>query len=244
MTGLGGSVHMNRPAALPLAVAVAVAVALAASGATARAADNHRPVGRADRATTDEGTAVRLKVLSNDRDADGDRLRITSVRVVGTRGRVTVGGSGRTLVYDPAGAFDALHAGETAVDRFSYRISDLPRRRGSARAAVGGQLVQVAVTVSGVSSLPRLYDVQLDVTANTLGNRFDVFGDENFGNLTITGVTQPPHGNAYLSGGTTLGYDPPFGYCNNGNPTDDFTYTITNGTDTATGTVLTTVSCS
>jgi hypothetical protein len=157
---------------------------------------------------------------------------------------VTVGRSGHTIVYDPAGAFDALRVGETAVDRFSYRISDRRGRRGSARAAVGGQLVRVAVTVSGVSSLPTLDDVQLNVMANTLGNDFDVFGDDDFGDLTITSVTQPAHGTAYLNGGTTLGYDPRSATATNGNPTDDFTYTITDGTSIATGRVLTTVDCS
>jgi hypothetical protein len=184
--------------------------------------------------------------LSNDRDPDGDRLRITDVRDAGTRGRVMGARNRRTIVYDPAGAFNALNAGEKAVDRFSYRVSDRPLRRGSARASVSGQLVQVAVTVTGVGYIPPLYDYPLYVGADTAGNYFDVLnGREYPGNLTVTSVTQPARGTAYLDGGTELGYDPPLGYCNsnNGNPTDDFTYTITDGTTTATGRVLTTIDC-
>jgi hypothetical protein len=231
-------VGMTCPAALPLAVAVAVL----GSAASASAADNHRPVGRADRGTTDEASVVRLEVLSNDRD--GDRLWISGVRVAGTHGRVTVGRKRRVIVYDPAAAFDRLNKGEAAVDRFSYRISERRGRRNSAHASVSGQLVRVAVTVTGVGYIPPLYDYQLDVAADTGGNYFDVLGESIYpGNLTITSVTQPPRGKAYLNGGTMLGYDPPLGYCNNGNPTDNFTYTMTDGTSTATGKVLTTISC-
>jgi hypothetical protein len=234
---------MIRSAALPLAVAVAVL----GGAAPASAAHNHRPVGRADRGTTNEAALIRLDVLSNDRDPDGDRLRITDVRVAGTKGRVTVGRKRRVIVYDPAGAFDALDRGETAVDRFSYRISDRPGRRDSARASVSSQLVRVAVTVTGVGYIPPLYDYQLYVGANTGGNYFDVLNGAIYpGNLTITSVTQPPRGKAYLDGGTILGYDAPLGYCNtnNGNPTDDFTYTMTDGTSTATGKVLASIDCS
>jgi VCBS repeat-containing protein len=221
---------MIRHSAVPIAVALLLGSATAAEGAS-----NHRPHGQPDRGTTGERTPIRIPVLRNDRDRDGDRLTVTGVRVQGTRGVVSVSRTGRTIVYDPTGAFDALATGETAIDRFSYTLSD--GRGGHDR------VVAAAVTVSGVSGLPTLYPYPLMVGANTGGNYFDIFGELEYPNITITAVTQPPHGHAYLNGGTTLGYDPPFGYCNSGGPTDDFTYTITNGTTTATGQVHTTVDC-
>jgi hypothetical protein len=205
---------------------------------------NRRPVGHADRATTHESTRVRIPVLRNDRDRDGDRLRITDVRTAGARGRVTIGRGGRSIVYHPVDAFDALHDGQKAVDRFSYRVSDREARGTGARASAAGRYVPVAVTVRGVGYIPPLDDYTLYVGKDTGGNYFDVMNGRIYPTaLTVVSVTRPVHGNAYLNGSTYLGYDPPLGYCNTGQPPDDFTYDITDGTTTATGRVLVVVEC-
>ena len=52
--------------------------------------------------------------------------------------------------------------------------------------------------------------------------------------MTIDSATQPSHGTVTIAGdGSGLTYTPNPNYCNDGNPTDDFTYTL-NGGSTAT----------
>ena len=55
--------------------------------------------------------------------------------------------------------------------------------------------------------------------------------------MTITAVTQPANGTVVITNaGEDLTYEPDANYCNDGSPTDDFTYTIDDGnggTDTA-----------
>ncbi len=78
-------------------------------------------------------------------------------------------------------------------------------------------------------------------TIDVLANDEDVDGDS----LTITEVTQPDNGSVTITNaGADLTYTPEDNYCNDGDPTDDFTYTISDGNgeeDTATAAV--TVTC-
>ena len=66
-----------------------------------------------DTAVTTEDLAVRINVLTNDTDPDGDQLTITSVGPA-SRGTVVNNGDG-TLTYTPAGGF-------IGVDTFTYTI--------------------------------------------------------------------------------------------------------------------------
>ena len=66
-----------------------------------------------DTAVTTEGLSVRINVLANDTDPDGDQLTITSVGPA-SRGTVVNNGDG-TLTYTPAGGF-------IGVDTFTYTI--------------------------------------------------------------------------------------------------------------------------
>ena len=99
--------------------------AQAGGGAPAAAAlsSNTAPNAVNDTATTDEATAFLVDVLGNDTDDDGDILTVIGIDTTGTSGNVTLNGDG-TVLYDPAGAFDALAAGEEATDTFGYTISD------------------------------------------------------------------------------------------------------------------------
>jgi ELWxxDGT repeat protein len=75
-------------------------------------------------------------------------------------------------------------------------------------------------------------------TIDVLGNDANPGGDT----LSITSVTQPANGTVVVTGGGTgLTYRPDADYCNDGDPTDDFTYTLSPGD--ATATVEVTVSC-
>lgn len=94
---------------------------------------NADPVAANDSATVGEDAALVLAVLENDSDPDGDALTITEINAqdittgqtvtLGSGASVTLGADG-ALRYDQNGAFDALGAGETGSDSFSYRVSD------------------------------------------------------------------------------------------------------------------------
>jgi hypothetical protein len=103
-------------------------------------AGNQAPQAVDDRAMVDEDGTVTIRVLENDRDAEGDVLIITGVTQP-RRGRAVNNGNG-TIAYRP----DADYAGP---DRFTYRISD---GRSSATAAV-------TINVTPIDDVPVLSDV-------------------------------------------------------------------------------------
>ena len=73
---------------------------------------------------------------------------------------------------------------------------------------------------------------------NVLVNDTDVDG----GPKSIGSASQPSHGTVVITnGGADLTYTPAANYCNDGTPTDDFTYTLAPGDSTAT--VRVTVTC-
>ena len=84
------------------------------------------PLALNDSATTRSNTAVTIKVLANDSDADGDRLAVSRVPAKSSKGgKVTTNGT--TVGYKPKKGFRGR-------DRFSYTISD--GHGGSATATV------------------------------------------------------------------------------------------------------------
>ncbi|HEX5593366.1 MAG TPA: aryl-sulfate sulfotransferase [Solirubrobacterales bacterium] len=65
--------------------------------------------------------------------------------------------------------------------------------------------------------------------------------DSDGGPKAVESVTQPQHGKAEVAaGGTGLTYEPLAGYCNDGEPSDTFTYTLNGG---SVGTVTVKVTC-
>ena len=62
-------------------------------------------------------------VLDNDSDAEGDQLSIVTVNTSGTIGNVTNNNDG-TFDYDPNGRFSGLSLGQTAMDSFTYTVTD------------------------------------------------------------------------------------------------------------------------
>ncbi|MFZ1416019.1 MAG: Ig-like domain-containing protein [Defluviicoccus sp.] len=98
---------------------------------------------RADSGRTDEETPVTIDVLAND-GAAGEALSIVSIDTAGARGTVSLGADG-AITYDPRGRFEALAAGETATDRFSYIV---------ANEAGGASTAEVMLTLTGVNDAP------------------------------------------------------------------------------------------
>lgn len=87
---------------------------------------NDAPVAVDDASAVDEDGTVTLTladILGNDIDADGDTIVLQSLDTSGLSGTLTDNGDG-TFTYDTNGAFDALASGESALDSFTYTISD------------------------------------------------------------------------------------------------------------------------
>jgi VCBS repeat-containing protein len=104
---------------------------------------------RADAFTTGEKTPLAIaaaELVANDVPlAAHGALAVTAIDAVGSRGTVALSADGAVITYDPAGEFQALGLGETAVDQFRYTV-----------AAADGTADQAAVTVTvtGVNDAP------------------------------------------------------------------------------------------
>jgi VCBS repeat-containing protein len=188
------------------------------------------PVAVNDAATVAENSgATTINVLANDTDADGGPIGIDSVTQP-SNGTVVITNAGADLTYEP----DADYCNDgTPTDDFTYTITP------------GGSTATVAVTVTCVDEAPVAVDDTATVaedsgatTINVLANDTDADG----GPISITSVTQPTNGAVVITNaGADLTYQPAANYCNDGSPTDDFTYTLTPGGSTAT--VEVTVTC-
>jgi hypothetical protein len=91
---------------------------------------NGAPVAADDLATTARNVTVRIPVLGNDTDPDGNALRVGAVTSP-AQGTVIINGDG-TVSYTPSRGF-------TGVDRFTYSVDD-------AHGATDDALVTVNVT--------------------------------------------------------------------------------------------------
>ena len=182
---------------------------------------NDPPKAVNDTASTAEDTPIGITVLANDTDPDHDTLTVTTVATP-THGTATI--TGNTITYTPTADYNG-------TDAFSYTISD-------------GKLTStasVAVTVTPVNDPPKAVDDTLTIAEdiivviapNTLlANDIDVDGDA----LTITSVQDGVNGRANLVGSYVV-FTPPF----NSNGPAQFTYTISDGKLTSTGTVHVTI---
>ncbi|WP_019135425.1 beta strand repeat-containing protein [Cellulomonas massiliensis] len=184
---------------------------------------NAAPEAQDDSATTDSGTPVRIDVLGNDDDANGDTLTVTSLGTPahGTV-RVVTTASGDVVEYEPEHGF----AGD---DTFTYVVSD--GRGGTATATV-------RVTVRNAPPVARADEALTKpgraVTVDVLANDSDVNGDA----LAIVSVGTPTdasgatRGTATVVGGQVR-YTPPAGFTG----VVTVSYVITDGADTSSSTV-------
>ena len=88
-----------------------------ASGVVAVTPTNASPTAVDDDATTDENTAVDIHVVTNDTDADGDPLSVTSVTTPDNGTAAITVNSTTTVTYTP-------NTGFTGTDSFDYTVSD------------------------------------------------------------------------------------------------------------------------
>ncbi len=184
---------------------------------------NSPPVASNDSDATDKNVSTKTSVLSNDSDADGDSLSITSVTNP-PHGAATINADG-TVTYKPDLNF-------VGTDNYQYTISD---GRGGTDTATGTIVVRDVLV--NANNPPNAVDDATgttkgtSVTTNVLSNDNDADGDS----LSIASVTNPSHGAATKNSGGTITYTPDAGFVG----TDSYQYTISDGlaTDTATVTV-------
>ena len=186
---------------------------------------NDPPIGVDDALAVEEGDTVSFasqQLLANDSDAEGDTLSIT---VVGDASNGLVTLDGGTIIYRHDGS-------ETTTGGFTYTVSD----------GTDTATVLVTIAVSPVNDPPVGVNDALTVQEGDtvsvqahelLANDSDVERDV----LSITAVGDAANGLVTLDGNTIT-------YRHDGSETTtgSFTYTVTDGTDTAT--VLVTIAVS
>ena len=183
------------------------------------------PVAGADTASTDEDTAVVIDVLANDSDAEGDPLTVTAATA--TNGTVTIDPVTGALTYTPDRDFNGS-------DTITYTVSD---------GAGGTGTGTVAVSVSPVADAPVAVDDAATVVEDTpfvssvslIANDTDSDGDAL---AVVAGTFATSQG-----GSVTIAPDGSYVYtpAANFNGTDSFTYSLTDGVLTDTGSVVLTV---
>lgn len=186
------------------------------------------PTAVTDLVTVDENSIDNvLNLLLNDTDPDGGDQFISSVTQP-TNGTVVIGVNGLNVEYSPD--MDYCNDG-TPTDDFSYTLN-------------GGSTAQVQVTVSCIDVLPTAATDTVAVDENVQNAFIDVLDndpDPDGGPQLVESVTQPANGSVVIgTGGAFVTYTPEMDYCNDGSPTDDFTYTLNGG---STATVEVTVNC-
>ncbi|MFW9787566.1 MAG: Ig-like domain-containing protein [Candidatus Thorarchaeota archaeon] len=178
---------------------------------------NDAPVTNDDTPVTDEDTPVSIPVLANDIDPDGDALTIDSVGPA-LHGSVVIDAG--IITYYPFPDF-------YGTDSFTYTVSD-----GNGGTATG----TVTVTVTPVNDAPVADDVYVVTDEDVMVDDLFVVDDVDGDHLTIVSVESPLHGTVWYIGGL-FSYTPDANY----NGPDSFTYTVSDGTLTATATVFITV---
>lgn len=186
---------------------------------------NTPPLARADQFfVLPNSSANLLRVLANDRDPDGDRLRI--VRVLATSGDGTAARArgNRTVLYTPA-------AGFLGTETFAYRITD--GQGGTAEAIATVRVNTPPVARNDSFSLPAAARFN---TLRVLNNDSDADAGTT---LRLSALPRPraSHGRARITADGRLQYRPAAGFVG----TDSFTYEITDGVQKARATVTVSV---
>ena len=167
---------------------------------------NDRPEAEDDQATTAEDEAIRIPVLDNDVDPDGDPLSVVSVSPAG-HGAATVAADKASVSYLSAPNYHG-------PDHFTYVVAD-----------AGGltDTAAVRITVTPVNDGPIADDDQATTREDeaimilVLDNDVDPDGDP----LRVQSVSPAEHGTAVVAeGGTSVSYIPAPDY----HGPDRFTY--------------------
>ena len=199
-------------------LATSAVAALAIGLASPFAAYAAEPVAVDDEAITDEDVAVDIDVLDNDSDADvEDTLEIVDATEP-ANGTVEINADG-TITYTPDADFNG-------TDEFEYTITD----------GEDEDTATVELTVEPVNDPPVAEDdeaetdVDTSVVIDVLDNDEDVDGDE----IELVDVSDDPENGTAVVDGDQIEYTPDAGF----EGTDEFAYTITDGEEIDTATVV------
>lgn len=184
---------------------------------------NAAPIAVNDSVSTSLNTTLTFDPRTNDSDANGDALTISS-KTNGAHGAVAING-GTSLTYTPT-------TGYTGADSFAYTIYDGRGGYGNATVSVSVAAVNHA-PVAVNDSRTTAYNTALTFDPRT--NDSDSDGNP----LAITSATNGAHGTVVVNSGTSVTFTPTSGYSG----ADSFTYTISDGQGgSATATVSMTIS--
>jgi VCBS repeat-containing protein len=146
-------------------------------------------------------TIATSTLLSNDSDSEGNPLEVASVSAVSAMG-ATVTLSGGTVTYNPtaASALQALKAGQSATDTFTYTISD---------GQGGTSTATVSLNINGANDAPKSEEDKLVAIAENAGATSlnisaptDVDGDTL--TATVTGLPVSGVGTVTLASGAAV----------------------------------------
>jgi VCBS repeat-containing protein len=176
---------------------------------------NDPPVADDDANTTDIRNTTSGNVLPNDSDPNtGDTLTVVAVNGsagrVGTpvtlpSGAILVLNADGTYTYDPNGVFDDLGEGQSALDTFTYMISD---------GHGGFDTATVVITITGLNAPPEADDdvrrtpLDTPVTVSVLENDTDPNGDP----LSVILLGNCPHGTTTVNPDGTITFTPYAGF--------------------------------
>ena len=181
---------------------------------------NEAPVALDDAHVIDEDLDLLVEapgVLLNDTDGDSDPL--TAILVAGpTDGTLTLNPDG-SFTYTPDLNFNG-------TDSFTYRADDDIDQ---------SDVATVALTINPVNDAPLAVDdsaatdQDMEKTIDVLANDIDVDSTT----LSVTGASDPSNGTAVINADNTITYTPNQGF----DGVDTFTYTVSDGSESDTGTV-------
>ena len=121
-------------------------------------------------------------------------------------------------------------------DSFTFTVND---------GALDSAAATVSITINAVDDPPIALDDTATVNEDDPATAIDVLANDtdiDGGPIAINSVTQPTGGTVTITGGGSgLTYQPDPDFCNDGSPTDDFSYTLAPGSSSAT--VAVTVTC-
>ena len=186
--------------------------------------NNDPPVAVDDSAATNEDTVLSVTspgVLANDSDPNDDAISVVAGVATSALGATVIINADGSYLYDPTAAagVQALAEGETAVDTFTYTLSD---------SAGGTAIGTVSVTLTGINDAPVAQDDSGSVkrgsaTIDVLANDYDWDSDHSVINIIFS--TQPGHGVVTVNADNTVSYVADSSFVD----TDSFTYYITDG---------------
>ncbi len=162
-------------------------------------------------------------VLANDTDPESATLT-AAVVTQPTKGTLTMASNG-SFSYIPT-------ANQNGTDTFTYKANDGTQDSNVVTVTINIAAVNDTPTaVNDTFSTPKDTVLTVSTTPNLLSNDTDVDGQSL--SISTTPLTNPAHGTVTLSGNGNFVFTPTTGFTGS----DTFTYQVTDGTATATGTV-------